>query len=472
MSDNFKKIHIETYNCDEKFDKSGRFFAQMGYNQGFNFFFPHGLKQHVDKFQHKGIYLYQEIPTALATNLVRDGYKRDVGLDKYFGEESLLFYYEDPSNRNNFFEKHELSYGMVMTPQRSFRGKSGTPFPATVIRDEGDHEFVSTTSNMICWTPQFLLHDIIRPSYWEEDERLDDYRNRTGCRSTPIVILGDVETNIEYAVISVHGNSGPAHPKRIPLIRSVLADLQKYANLGYKTILGGDLNMQPEELFIALHTDFEVPEGITRRDFTPVLNAELERHEHILPKDFPTEFYAFRHTFKQFGYESLKDIDKFKITHYNENPPHSPADPFVGTLDWIIIDKDTSVGNYYVDNIDPRILPKSGVRNPSDHANVRVVINEVKGDRWIPVETPGVRTTPSFGKAVADNDLYTKDRRTLDPSKYDYYECSETYCTPTRETTAEHYYAKYQRGGDPYFAMYMKQKEKYINLKNRIFNKF
>lgn len=338
-------LWIETYNCN--LDKNiglGRFKAQMGVDSATSY--KTGLKMYNNIIQQKGIYLYQEVRDSIKDDFTRDNiYVQTIKNCTYFNED-VCFLVGDPVNTGC----------MLLTYQVSFRKPGGSAKNAIVMKEFTDHEMVRTQSyNAVVWTPQFELDNIRIPRYVVDDQD-KTYGNRTGHRTTPWVLLKDRYTGKMYATISIHGNSGEYNPKRIELIRSLCKEADSYAALGMSVIVGGDLNMDVEELGLTF-SGRNVPSQ-NNQEFKDIINKtkQMKVRPSTLSQISPSKY--LKHTFDN-------KVENFPVTHINIQ------NNFRGSLDWIFVSKDMNVKTSIVDKLE---IPNA--RNPSDHTPVRIVVDD------------------------------------------------------------------------------------------------
>ena len=309
---------IETYNVDQikqyaGEDSVGRIMAQIGYHRGKRRFYGYGLretrygrKKRAVK-QPKGIYFYQEL-TSNTPKLINQEIKglRKRSTDGYFNKPYYL--------RNNYKAQ---GGGMCLALQYSWTGPKPKMQPGN-------------SYNGIVWTPQFKYVGTIEPAYFKKDKNNKNVRTRIGCRSTPWVLLWDEEEDIEYAVISIHGNvpkiGNLRAQKNYKLMKQLSLQAQYLQDKGYYPIMAGDLNMKKRAV--------------------DVLTDEIGPDLHSLA------------------------LCPGTITHLNVN------EMFFGRLDWIIADADVEAVYEQIDDLFTRkeMMEEKGYTLPSDHALVRAIV--------------------------------------------------------------------------------------------------
>jgi len=340
-NDSNDKICIETYNVNMSNDITvDRLKSQMGIDPKGNQQ-SHGLKIFQNTEQKKGIYLYQELPSDIITKMKADHIVSS-------SDSSFMYF----GSKIGYKVGMNMGMNMYLTRQASFRKKGGEG-EGIILKEYTYDEMVITTFNGIVWTPQFKFLSISIPKYMENDENLG-YQKRIGCRTTPWILLNDINTNNKYAVISIHGNSGAVSPKRIQLLRSLCKEAVTLQSEGFLIVMGGDLNMEPPELNWTL--------GASEIDYSDNFTDALQKKKKIpiSPKDMAQPCSGkLKHVYPN-------NIAEFPITHINRDSE------FKGMLDWIFVSPAMQIANWIVDNIE-----NTNTKNPSDHAPVRFEITDI-----------------------------------------------------------------------------------------------
>ena len=325
------EIWIETYNCnlDPKI-REGRLESQMD-----------GVKLYNRAEQGIGIYLYQEIGQDIFdfyNNAGRVTPNKNLYCDQVF-----CYTINRPKVKMP---------GMLMSKQFSFKN--------VAERGKAKNWIVDSTNsyNAVVWTPSFKLLGIHIPGYMVSDKDDLDWGNRIGSRTTPWVILHNRENNTHYAAISIHGNSGPANIKRHRLLKSLCADIEtiRRENPGIKFIVGGDLNMTPDEVVINSTNAL-----VTKDMIQTPLNTQPSR-------EFKYNIVPCGGLIHTCDYDIKQK--NFIITHWNKNP--ETGEIFQGKLDWLFVSNDLDVTFSITDDVKTDKNPN--ILNPSDHAPVRIKV--------------------------------------------------------------------------------------------------
>ncbi len=335
------KLYVETYNVS--------LYATD------NFYINRIIKQMNDG-NNKGIYLYQELDKTVLAYFMdkKELYIINKIINRYYGNKKINSNYSkinsNYSNKNMAWEVGICYYiksrynsgGIILTRQSSFR-----KIKIDVIEDiekkisvGENYELVFDNSfNAICWGPHFKYMDYGDLEY-VKNTNINDFSKMHGYRTTPWVFLEDNGNKKKYAVISVHCPLNKS--KRKELINSICSNAKDYSKT-YNIILGGDLNMIPDELHNVLY-------GIEDKQITP----------QQLIKSKPYGGFLKYTTINIIG-------DKFPITHKNMDLTKI----FEEAIDWILVSNNLKVINYEIGSTDFNTK-----KNWSDHAPVKITIND------------------------------------------------------------------------------------------------